>query len=300
MTNNFERTKPKVSIIIPMWFMKNHNGKYGSLETAWIASFCLERIIKVTPKHLYELIIIDNGSEVTGDYMLDIFDGGPTGWAWKNKEDVLTPDWIWEQADILIRNKKNVGFGKAMNQGVAVARGDYIIPLNNDILVWEGWLESMVKSFEDGSEQFKTPLGALMPNLVKRNYQLDCLSDNGKLDMYKVFNLEKDKVVLRNAGIYEEGAEFGSCFMISKELAKKVADIRDGYEFYDEDFKGFFSEDRNLWREIRELGHQTFRTNYTRVAHVGNLSVSKVKSIPEYRTMINENRELLKKRWENK
>ena len=60
----FERKKPKFSIIIPSWFTGNQSGKYGPLETFWFATHCLKRLIDVTPKDSYELIIIDNGSTI--------------------------------------------------------------------------------------------------------------------------------------------------------------------------------------------------------------------------------------------
>jgi len=62
MGNNFERTTPKVSIIIPSWFIPGQDGKYGKNETFWFAQECLSRLLKVTPREDYELIIIDNGS----------------------------------------------------------------------------------------------------------------------------------------------------------------------------------------------------------------------------------------------
>ncbi|MCF7800539.1 MAG: glycosyltransferase [Candidatus Marinimicrobia bacterium] len=48
----------------------------------------------------------------------------------------------------LIRNRKNMGFAEGNNQGVAIASGKYIILLNNDVLVPEGWLGSLVESLE--------------------------------------------------------------------------------------------------------------------------------------------------------
>lgn len=52
----------------------------------------------------------------------------------------------------LIENHKNMGFAAGNNQGVAVARGEYVMLLNNDVLVSDGWLEGLVKSLERDEE----------------------------------------------------------------------------------------------------------------------------------------------------
>ena len=48
----------------------------------------------------------------------------------------------------LIENQENRGFAAGNNQGVAAASGEYVLLLNNDVLVSVGWLESLVESLE--------------------------------------------------------------------------------------------------------------------------------------------------------
>lgn len=48
----------------------------------------------------------------------------------------------------LIENQENKGFAAGNNQGVKMASGEYIMLLNNDIIVSEGWLEGLVESLE--------------------------------------------------------------------------------------------------------------------------------------------------------
>ncbi|MEK7700204.1 MAG: glycosyltransferase, partial [Planctomycetota bacterium] len=48
----------------------------------------------------------------------------------------------------LIENKENRGFAAGNNQGAAAASGEYVLLLNNDVLVSDGWLESLVESLE--------------------------------------------------------------------------------------------------------------------------------------------------------
>src|SRR5690606_35236304 len=71
---------------------------------------CISSIISSTAETSYEIILIDNNSnERIADDFLELF-----------------PELI------LIKNEFNVGFGIANNQGMAIARGTYILLLNSD------------------------------------------------------------------------------------------------------------------------------------------------------------------------
>ena len=44
----------------------------------------------------------------------------------------------------VIANATNRGFPTAINQGLQYARGEYLVLLNNDVVVTDGWLEQLV------------------------------------------------------------------------------------------------------------------------------------------------------------
>ena len=82
---------------------------------------CIESIQKnVTFPN--EIILIDNGSEKETIKILEAIKGIR-----------------------LLRNKDNIGFPKACNQGIAAAKGDILWLLNNDTVVPPGSLERMVE-----------------------------------------------------------------------------------------------------------------------------------------------------------
>lgn len=70
----------------------------------------------------YELIVIDNGS------------------AWE------AAHYARAAADVAILNSTNLGFAKGMNQGLAAARGEFVLFCNNDTVLPEGWDERLLET----------------------------------------------------------------------------------------------------------------------------------------------------------
>lgn len=239
----------KTSIIIPCWF----HGIPGKIctdgdEALWFAKHCFERIKKFTHSE-YELILIDNGC-IHGQELMK------------------------EHADILITNKENLGFAKACNKGVDAANGDMIAIINDDIFVYENWLEQMLKDYKSNPN-----IGVLMPALMK-----ECRRGDEAL-LIEHPNLQQNK------GVIAPGAEFGSCFLLSRKVMDEVKAINDG-KLYDENFKYGFSEDRRLWAQIRQLGYETFRTHSVRVFHQGGVTIA---TLPNRRAYTHPNRIYLHK-----
>ncbi len=73
-----------------------------------------------------ELIVVNNGStDGTRDYLAGVQDAAAV-------------------PVTVIGNSSNVGFPAAINQGLVRARGEYLVLLNNDAVMTEGWLEQLV------------------------------------------------------------------------------------------------------------------------------------------------------------
>jgi len=287
----FERNTPQISIGIPSWFTPEQHGKYGKHETFFFALECLDRLLETIKdeRDRYELILVDNGSNLTSkDLDASIYLSGDFP-AVRNlklepeERDVacreisrrFDPERYWKSADVLIRNPENLGFAPAMNQLIALARGKWFVGLNNDVLVWPGWADALLKPLETDLDP---PAGVTMPALVRDTGDATEALRIADVDL----TLNRDKL-----GV---GAEFGSLWMAPTELLREVAKFRDGYQVMDEGFKLGMGEDRLLWCEIRELGYQTYRTHRTRVFHQGNLTIGKV---PDRKSYTEKNRERL-------
>jgi glycosyltransferase involved in cell wall biosynthesis len=101
------------SVIIPCWNQLEFTRK------------CLHALFRQTAPS-WELIVIDNGStEGTGSYLAGVQDASPA-------------------PVTVIANSTNRGFPAAINQGLQYARGEYLVLLNNDVVVPEGWLSQLI------------------------------------------------------------------------------------------------------------------------------------------------------------
>lgn len=111
-----EGRRYQVSIIIPVFNKIEYTVR------------CLQALEANTPKELqYEVIIVDNASTDATPDILAGLEGDVT----------------------VVRNEKNLGFARACNQGAKIARGDYLVFLNNDTEPQPGWLEALLTRAQD-------------------------------------------------------------------------------------------------------------------------------------------------------
>jgi GT2 family glycosyltransferase len=104
---------PLVSIVIPVF-------------NKWeLTAKCLVAIEQNTRDVAYEVIVVDNASSDE------------------------TPQALSRVGNVRIqRNADNLGFAKGSNQGARLARGKYLMFLNNDTEVTAGWLSALVRVME--------------------------------------------------------------------------------------------------------------------------------------------------------
>lgn len=89
---------------------------------------CLESLLQTSQN--YELIIVDNAST----------DG--------------TVDWITHNVKNarIIRNSENKGVAKARNQGIRETSTDYVVMMDNDVVLQHGWFEDLYKPIQEGAD----------------------------------------------------------------------------------------------------------------------------------------------------
>ncbi len=89
---------------------------------------CLEALERHTPEPI-EIIVVDNGSQDGTSAFLDARAAA-------------------DQRYHLIKNSVNRGYAAGCNQGLAAARGEYLVLLNNDVLVTPGWLPALQRCWQ--------------------------------------------------------------------------------------------------------------------------------------------------------
>ncbi len=109
-----DAAEPVVSVIIPVY------NKFS------VTYDCLKSIAAALPQRSFEIIIVDDTSS----------------------DETLLASLVLYGAIRVVRNTSNLGFVRTCNAGAAVARGKYLLFLNNDTLVKENWLDALVDTFE--------------------------------------------------------------------------------------------------------------------------------------------------------
>ncbi len=108
----------KLSVILVNW------------KTRDLTRDALVSVYKETRELVFEIIVVDNNS---GDGSVEMI----------KKE--------FPQV-VLIENKDNLGFGKANNQGLKIARGEYLMFLNTDTVVLDGALNKLVNYLDQHAD----------------------------------------------------------------------------------------------------------------------------------------------------
>jgi len=150
---------------------------------------------------------------------------------------------------ILIENKKNLGFGKANNQGIRIAKGKYILFLNSDVIVERIDWKKIIDFLNEKQE-----IGALTVKVKLKNGQIDPASHRGFPTLWRSFcyfsSLEKNlsfnwlfkKIFggyhllhLNLKTVHEVEAISGAFFLTRKKIMDKVGGFDENFFMYGED-----------------------------------------------------------------
>src|SRR6266404_5088446 len=170
---------------------------------------CLEAIGRTAPAELYEIVVVDNAST----------DG---------TAELLRRERAAGRLKAVV-NDENLGFGRACNRAARLARGEYVLFLNNDTLPQPGWLEALVATASDPS------VGAVGSRLL---YPDGTLQHAGI-----VFQHGSPEHVYRRqetnfAPALEQRdypAVTGACIIFPRALLEQLGGFNDAYTMYVED-----------------------------------------------------------------
>lgn len=215
----------KVSVIIV-----NYNVKY-------FLEVCLHSVSRAASHVDAEIIVVDNNSSDDSCRMI--------------REKFPTV--------VLIENKDNKGFSKANNQGVAIAKGEYVLFLNPDTVMPEDFLDKTVAYMDAHPEA-----GALGPRLIdgKGTFAPDSKKSFPTLSVAIFKTTGINKIFSKSAYFNKyyavhvkerETAEVevlsGCCMLVRRSAMDKAGGA------FDEDYF-MYCEDVDLSYRIQKSGHK--------------------------------------------
>lgn len=218
--------KPKVSIMIPTM-----TGGFTHLAR-------LMPLLSKEPES--EIIVIDNNSK----------DG--------------TCNYLSNYQCTIIVNDVNRGFAYANNQAARIARGDYLLLLNNDTIINPGLIEKMLEVFTVDSQTAIVGCCIFGVELPKKILHAGVYFTPDYVP-YELgqpvpgfapgLTMNDERV----SSIREVPAVTAACLMIKKSIYNEVEGLNEAYR------NGW--EDNDLCLRVREKGYKIFYTGKTHVLH---------------------------------
>ncbi len=248
LKKNFEYD---LSIVIPVFNQINYTKE------------CIESLSNTLDRKI-ELIIVDNDStddtsKVLKNYFHSLIDLKP------------------------IFNPINFGFPIAVNQGLEIAKGKYILIANNDIVFTDNWFERMIAAAESDS---KVGLVGPTSNEVS-GLQRDSNADYSGIEEMHQYAKEIGE---KNRGAYQNFPRIAFlCTLIKKEVIEKIGGL-------DERFSPGNYEDDDFCLRAQLAGYKTLIAKDVFIHHYGSKSF-KADGAQHYQQRLDRNRELFAKKW---
>ena len=182
----------------------------------------------------------------------------------------------------VISSRVNRGFGGACNAAARIARGDYVLFLNDDTVVDRGWLQPLVETAEGRSE-----IGAVGSL---------CLNPDGTVQEAGNFlwsDGTTSSATLDESGLahrYDWARAVDYCSGASLLVRKSTWDRVHGF---DEIYYPAYYEDLDLCLKIQAIGQEVWFQPASTVHHVRSASTTR----PYREFLMHRHRAVLKERW---
>ncbi len=223
---------------------------------------CFQSLLRNMDHYSFELIVIDNGSR---------------------KEEIINLEKLKQHNNVfLILNENNIGYAKAVNIGLKLSKGEYILISNPDVLYMENSIKELVSAFGslsncgavsprvwwDERQTFLLPNNELItPGYV---FLKNLASHNVYLEQYVLSKWLKKTLLYWKAKKYiEVGLISGSCIMTRKNIINMVGN-------FDELFPLYF-EDTDWFLRVKKAGYKLYYVPEANVVHFYNQSAKQEK-----------------------
>lgn len=241
---------PRVSVVVLC---------YNSLE---LTKACLDSIITFSNYENLEIILVDNASSDDTANFLE---------SWAIGRDNVK----------VIVNKENLGFAAGNNIGISASSGEYIILLNNDTFVTNGWVRDLIRPLQlDKTIGLAGPLTNMIGNEQKINIHYS--------NMAEMATASRKFTVQRKRDVFETDNLAFFCVAIPRKVINKIGGL-------DTDFGLGYFEDDDYCRRVSKAGYKMFVVDGVFIHH--HLSGSFNKNPQLRQKLINENKIKFEKKW---
>lgn len=221
---------------------------------------CIESIMRNTSN--YQLILIDNGST---DETLDYF--------------------LYDIVGQVIHNETNLGFAKAVNQGLNLVETEYVCLLNNDTIVPHRWLDNMIAHFDKSPYKDKLGLIGCISNVASGLQRDNSYAwEDGELNIQ--IHADNRNFLFYNMEILSPRI-IGLCMLFKKELIDTIGNFDERFEV------GMFEDDDFSYRAYK-AGYTNIVANDVFIYHYGMTSWA---NKYQWERCFKENREKFKEKW---
>lgn len=224
---------------------------------------CLESLDQYTAYDNYEVIVVDNASKDGSREFLQ---------EWAEAGENRT----------IILNEDNLGFAAANNQGLARARGDYFVLLNNDTYVTPGWLGTLLQHLKKNPQ-----LGLISPVTNNIGNEAKIAISYANMEEMRRAALQYTSQHLGHLEKVEAVAFF--CVAFSRETFKAIGTL-------DEAFGVGFFEDDDYCMRAKIAGFQVGIADDVFVHHHLSASFDAMKASRKQQ-LFEENRAIYEAKW---
>jgi GT2 family glycosyltransferase len=206
---------------------------------------CVDSVLSAGGYVRIELVLVDNAStDQTPEYLRELEQTHP------NVRVIL--------------NETNRGFSAANNQGLRAATGEYLVLLNNDTVVTDGWLRTMINHLRRDAS-----IGILGPVTNNIGNEARIELDYGDLDQMRT---AAARYTRRHAGeTFDINVLAFFCVAFSRATFEQVGLLDEGFGL------GFF-EDDDYCQRIKQIGKRVVCAEDVFVHHELSASFNKLAS----------------------
>jgi len=164
----------------------------------------------------------------------------------------------------VIKNKENLGFAKAANQGFNIAKSDFILYINTDTEIKKDSISKLYNKIVSNNK-----IAVIGPRLLRKNNTIQ-KSVYPEATLYtEIFKPIVKLFVSIKENFYKIGKCYtvnslrGACFIINKQYMKQVGGFDERYFFY--------LEETDLFRQLKLIGKRICYLPESEVYHYGGL-----------------------------